>query len=478
MSSMVNAAQRDWVVEAGWALVPKADGQELVRDVSIVVRDGVITEVRDGWVSDAPSRIDARNLLVTPGFISGHSHAGRSSPARGLIEGGRFMDRPVAQLEKFDDEQLDQMVAYNLAEIIRTGCTTVVEMCGSIRQAESFVRVASEWGVRAFVGITVPNSARIYDVWYRTDDDVLFDSIPSTVREIEIAHEFGSDLRKSPGLVEPFIAAHAADTHTPETLRAVIDAAVDLDTGIQLHVAQRIREVEAVERLWGTGPIPWLESLGVFEQPVIAAHLYKMDAARDLPILRKSGVTYAHCAPMASLLHQASQPYPEALAAGLNIALGLDQLSNDFVENIKLATLNGQLRTSLVAAESAVPLQKPTVADSVRAATIGGATALRRKDLGRLAAGAQADLTAIDVSGLLVGTGALPPDPLNNLLYANGLAVRHVMTSGRLLVRDGQLEVADLDRLISQGAELSRTIWANLDAERWFTAPPLANSRG
>ena len=27
-----------------------------------------------------------------------------------------------------------------------------------------------------------------------------------------------------------------------------------------------------------------------------------------------------------------------------------------------------------------------------------------------------------------VGSGALPPEPLNNLLYANGMMVRHVMT--------------------------------------------------
>jgi hypothetical protein len=37
---------------------------------------------------------------------------------------------------------------------------------------------------------------------------------------------------------------------------------------IHIHLAQRIREVEACERLWGMRPVAWLESPGFFEQPV------------------------------------------------------------------------------------------------------------------------------------------------------------------------------------------------------------------
>jgi cytosine/adenosine deaminase-related metal-dependent hydrolase len=181
---------------------------------------------------------------------------------------------------------------------------------------------------------------------------------------------------------------------------------------------------------------------------------------------------------MASLLHQASQPYPEALASGLNISLGIDQISNDYVENIKLATFNGQLRTTLLEPTSKAKMQRPQVKDAVRAATIGGAKMLRRDDLGRLAPGAKADLCAVDVTKPLGGVGALPPEPLHHLLYASGRNVRHVMTDGRFQVLAGRLVIADEDRVVAEGGKASQKIWKFLENEKWFETEPPKNSRG
>ncbi len=474
-----SASSQDCVIEAGWALVDQDDEQHLERNVSIVVRGNQIVDIIKGRLRGWEVRIDASDCVVLPGFISGHTHTTISSPARGIIEGGRFMDRPCAMAEKLSDEQLDALTAYNIAEILKSGCTTFVEMSASVRYAESFVRVARAWGVRAYVSIMAPNGPRLFDIWYRDNDRTLFDSIPQTLKEIEEARQFGLALNKSDGdLLRAQMALHAADTQTPETLKAAQIAAEELGNGIHIHVAQRIREVEACERLWGMRPVAWLESLGFFSQPVIAAHLYKMDPVKDPEILKRHGVNYVHCACMASMLHQASQPFPEALASGLNISLGIDQISNDYMENIKLATLNGQLRTSLLQETSKAPMQRPRVQDAVRAATLGGARMLRRDDLGRLAPGAKADLCAVDVTKPHGGVGALPPEPLHHLLYANGRNVRHVMTNGRLQVHAGKLMVADESRVVAEGGEVSRRIWDLLEEENWFDAPPPPNSRG
>jgi outer membrane protein TolC len=94
--------------------------------------------------------------------------------------------------------------------------------------------------------------------------------------------------------------------------------------------------------------------------------------------------------------------------------------------------------------------------------------ALRRPDLGRIAVGAKADLCTVDVSGLLVGSGAVGPEPLSNLLYASGANVRHVITQGYVQLWGGQLVVDDQTQVQQRGAKAVQQIWAQLRAEGWF----------
>nr|MCU0635610.1 amidohydrolase family protein [Gemmatimonadaceae bacterium] len=125
-------------------------------------------------------------------------------------------------------------------------------------------------------------------------------------------------------------------------------------------------------------------------------------------------------------------------------------------------------RARLLAPPGSPPVRLPTIRDAVDGATIVAADGLRRADLGRIAVGAKADLCAVDVSGLLVGSGAPGPEPLHALLYANGTAVRHVMTDGYLQVRDGRLTCDDETAVVRRGGAVMRELWAQLRAERWF----------
>ena len=84
-----------------------------------------------------------------------------------------------------------------------------------------------------------------------------------------------------------------------------------------------------------------------------------------------------------------------------------------------------------------------------------------------LSAAGHRDIVAIDISGLLVGAGALPPEPLNHLLYASGAAVGHVMTDGRLQVFDGRF-VADEAQVQAAGERAVQKVWQQLDREGWF----------
>jgi len=153
----------------------------------------------------------------------------------------------------------------------------------------------------------------------------------------------------------------------------------------------------------------------------------------------------------------------------MRVNIGIDTHSNDFIENLKLAVLYGQARHSLLSGlEGAPAMVRPTIWTAVEGSTRVAADGLGRADLGRIKPGAKADLVTVDVTGYLVGTGAMPPEPMNNLMYAHGKSVRHVMTDGVFQVWEGALVVDDAERVAEAGGAAVRRIWDMLDAEQWF----------
>ncbi|MSO98351.1 MAG: amidohydrolase [Rhodospirillaceae bacterium] len=460
-----------FVIQAGWALTEK-DGQlALVRDANILVRGGVIEDISTNPIKGKFGKLDAKEHLVLPGFISGHTHCCSATPTRGIIESGRSYRHPLQIVEKLSDEEQDALTALNLAELLRSGSTTHVEMSLTLRQAESYVRIAKQWGVRGFPGHMIPNTTRLFELWFRKTDEPLFASEADTIKEIGESLAFGKkNMGAGDGLIMPMMSAHGTDTHTDKTLMAMQKACAELGTGLHIHLSQSRGESETVKRLWKMTPTQWLESLGMLDQPVFGAHMSGVDWAVDGPILVKHGTVYAHC-PSGGGAGGGSQPYPEALGAGVATNIGIDTHSNDYVEDMKLAVLYGKNRYRHLNRTSAVPMKSPTIWDAVDGATRVAAKGLRRPDLGRIAVGAKADLTTVDVSGLLVGSGALPPEPMNNLLYCNGMMVRHVMTQGRIQVFNSQLAVADEAKVKTAGGLVVQKVWDQLAKDDWFNNP-------
>ena len=273
------------------------------------------------------------------------------------------------------------------------------------------------------------------------------------------------------------LAITVTAAHTRETLLAIRAASEELDCPIHLHIQSGAAVPDPVVESSGLPEVPLLAELGILDRPVFAAHLIGIDLERDLPLLARPTVTFVHC-PSAggAALSPGGQPYPEALAAGVRTAIGLDALSGDMLENVTLAVIQGRAREQLLANQSRVPLRRPSIWDAIRSATLAAAEGLGRADLGRIAPGAKADLITVDVSGLFVGGGAPAPSPLNTLLYSNGLCIQNVMTNGVWQVRDGQLLVADEARLsAARGAVLTR-LWNQLASEGFFT-PDLVSER-
>jgi cytosine/adenosine deaminase-related metal-dependent hydrolase len=462
------AAGEPYVLRAAWVYADEGGGPALRPDTTVLVDQGRVVEVRPGRSPDHLPCLELPGHLLLPGLISAHTHVAAGTPTRGIIEGGRSFALPLQLVEGLDDEELDALSAHNLAEIVRSGCTTQVEMSLSLRQAASYARVAARWGVRGFVGPMLPGIGRLFPIWFRQDDAALFAAEPGTLAEIAAAVRFAEQVDGAGGgLLRAMIAPHAADTHTPATLRAVGAAARALGTGVHIHLSQSARETAAVRRLWGKTPAAWLAELGLLDGPCLGAHMVGLDWAHDPAILRAHGVVYAHC-PSGGGAGGPAQPYPEALGAELATAVAIDTHSNDMLENLKLAVLYGQARHAALAETSPVPMARPTIADALAGSTAVAADGLRRPDLGRIRPGAAADLVAVDVCGPLVGVGGVPPEPLHHLLYANGLAVTHVVVAGRFLVHDGRFVADDEAAVRRAGYAVVQRLWTELERHNYF----------
>lgn len=98
-----------------------------------------------------------------------------------------------------------------------------------------------------------------------------------------------------------------------------------------------------------------------------------------------------------------------------------------------------------------------TAHELIRAATLAGGNALGRPDLGRIEAGAKADLLVFDLH-----KPHLQPvwDPVKNLVWkGNGGDMAFAMVHGKPVVRDGRLLTMDEDKVMRIAAGAARKIW-------------------
>jgi cytosine/adenosine deaminase-related metal-dependent hydrolase len=131
--------------------------------------------------------------------------------------------------------------------------------------------------------------------------------------------------------------------------------------------------------------------------------------------------------------------FGDYLRAGINMGIGTDTTPHNMLEEMRKAAVLARIAARDIAAVS--------TADLLHAATIGGANAVLRPDLGRLASGMKADIVVVDLE---VSHMQPARDPLRSLVYhAAERAVRDVYVDGRQVVRD--FTVLTLDQTDAAG---------------------------
>jgi cytosine/adenosine deaminase-related metal-dependent hydrolase len=177
----------------------------------------------------------------------------------------------------------------------------------------------------------------------------------------------------------------------------------------------------------------------------------------ELKILAETGATIGHCPHKCAKMAFAMESFDQYREAGVRIGLGTDTYPLDIVAEMRYASLISRLVDRNASGARA--------ADVFNAATIGGATALGRADLGRLAVGAKADLVIVNLRTTRYGPVR---DPINALVeYGSGADVETVIVDGEVVVENGRSTRIDDDELLTQAEAVAARGWDNWAGRDW-----------
>jgi 5-methylthioadenosine/S-adenosylhomocysteine deaminase len=248
--------------------------------------------------------------------------------------------------------------------------------------------------------------------------------------------------RHPSGRLFGMLAPAQVDTCTEELLQASVEAAKTRNAPLQIHASQSVVEFREMTARHGKTPLEWLDQIGVLYDGAIIAHCIFVDEHSwirwprkgDLERMARYGASVAHCPNIFARRGILLEDFGKYRRLGINIGLGTDTFPHNFIDEMRWATV-----LCKVAAEN---VEATSLAQVFDAATMGGAKALRRSDLGRLAPGCKADLSLVDLAH-----PSLQPvrDPLNSLVFS-GLdrPITDVFVDGRQVVADGEVKTVDI----------------------------------
>jgi len=360
----------------------------ILRNATLIVENGLITEISQGSPSGVDSEVDCTGKTLLPGFVDSHSHlifAGdRADEFAARSHGQKYTAGGIASTVKAtrqaSDVQLRENAQRLLNEALATGTTTIEIKSGYGLTEKDELRslaIASE-----FTDETTLLAAHVIPEEFHNNPDGYVDLIINSIIP-----------KSSAKWIDAFCDLGAFN---PEQSEAILRAGIARGMGARIHANQ----LEA-----GKGV-----ALAVALDAASADHVSKSTSA-DIELLASSN-TVATLLPGAEFsTHAQAGLGRRFLDAGATVAIASD------------CNPGSSYTTSMpFCIASAVSLLGFTVEEAVRAATLGGAKALRRTDIGRLSVGKRADLVLLQTPSY-IHLAYRPGVNLIHSTYKSGRAV-------------------------------------------------------
>lgn len=441
-------------------------------------QDGRATVLRDHWVLTEGRRIaavtptrpdgaddvlDAPGRFVLPGLMNLHNHCFSEAVARTHSEDGAgrrnnqsivytvLMPLSKRGIEILSREERMAVARLGILQLLKGGAATVMEPFRN--------------GIPEMFGAAAEMGLRFYGAPY------LFSTADAKADASGTVHYAGDDGAADlaawdalharwegvdEGRIRLAMSPHATDTCRPDLLRAAAARARALGVPITTHCAQSAGEVATIRGRHGRSPAEYLDWLGLLAPDLLAAHCVN-SSDDDLRLMAARGAVVLNC-PRVFARAGTTAAFSRFADAGLRTLIGTDGYNMDLLGEMNAAAMISKIVTGRADAATS-----PAI---IAAVTADAAAAIGRPDLGRIAPGAAADLTVIDLSH-----PHLQPlyDPCRALVWlANRGNVDAVMVDGRVLLRAGTLAAGDEAAITAAGAAAIQRIWDLPEARAAF----------
>ena len=221
------------------------------RKTDILIEDNIIKKIDKEITEEVDKIIDAKEMVVMPGFVNTHTHLAMSI-FRGYKDDQKLMDWLENAIFPVEDKLRAEDIYWNsylsCIELIKTGTTTCNDMYFGMDQT---IKAVEDSGLRGVVA------------WCITDTSIK-DKI---IRTREYHEKYNYEGSK----IKVYVSAHAPYSCSPETIQLCVDLAKELNTGMHIHLSETLQEDKIIKERYGKTGTEYLNDLNVFDVPVVLA---------------------------------------------------------------------------------------------------------------------------------------------------------------------------------------------------------------
>lgn len=363
-------------------LVTMNDEREVLEEVHVVVEDGEIVGIEDGYAS-GERVVDASDDVVIPGLVNCHTHM-YSLPIRGapLAASPESFYEALVDIwwevdEAFTHEDARLSALGSCAEMVGSGVTAFCDnYSGPNTLPGGLVAVATGVDRTPIRGmIAFETTAR--------------NSVEEATTGIEENATFIAERESEYDRVTGHYCLHTLFSNTPDVVERCVDRAVADDRPIQIHLEEGLVDVHKSIEEYGERPVPALASMGFFDADIIAAHCVHSTES-EIEILAENDVRVAHN-PYSNTNNAVGIANVEKMEEeGMTIGIGDDGWDPDMFETMRTAVGIHKLKKN-----------NPSGFDMAKAlewATIGSAEVMGMGDrIGSVEPGKRADFVTLDL---------------------------------------------------------------------------------